>query len=114
MPNHYNQKIYKNRRQRINTILISSICGTLVFVTSFAYIYLNSKLIQTQHNLKSAITSWQKDQSKFNELTSQLAKVYNLDVIENKAINELFMHKPMAHQIVYIDVGEESFTRYDK
>lgn len=103
------------RKRRINSnIIVSIVCGAAVFLSSFAYIDLNATLIQEQHDLRAINVAWQQQQSKLNELTSELAKSYNLDIIEDKAINELSMHKPMAHQIVYIDIKEESFVTYAK
>ncbi|ONI45321.1 hypothetical protein AN641_00610 [Candidatus Epulonipiscioides gigas] len=108
------QKQQAPLKLNLNSVFITSIiCIAILFVSSFSYVTLNSQVLEAQHQLKLTNKIWQESLSQLNKLTSILAQAYDLDIIEEKAVNELLMHKPLPHQIVYIDIKKESFTEYE-
>ena len=52
--------------------------------------------------------------SAISETQATISEKLNLDYIRERAANELSMREPLPHQIVYIELPEESYTSYEK
>lgn len=89
-----------------------TLCGMALFAASLVYVhsYSNLRLKQSQLNTlkKEKITL----ANQITTIESEMTKKMDLDRIKERAINELGMQKPLAYQIVYIDMPEQSYTTY--
>lgn len=90
-----------------------SVCVLVLFVSSFMYINGYASLRTKQRELnglkneKIAITN------EITKVKAEMSKRLDLEYIRQRAINELGMRKPLAHQIVYIQLPEKSYTTYN-
>ncbi len=94
--------------------LISGVCFFSVFSSAFAYTHLTSVLTVKQNELANLNIELQSIRSDINTIKSNIAISIDLGTIEKRANEELGMNKPAPHQIVYIDIKEESYTVYGK
>lgn len=91
-----------------------SICGMVLFICSFFYIHSYATLRIKQMELRNL-----KDQkimvtNNITEMQAKIDKKLDLSAIEEKATRQLGMTKPYAHQIVYIELPEKSYTTYQQ
>ena len=80
----------------------------LVFF-NFYYLDIKSiiKVINTLKNEKIAVANT------ITKVEADITKKLDLDYIRQRATDELGMRKPLAHQIVYIQLPEKSYTSYN-
>ncbi|MBP3887165.1 MAG: hypothetical protein J6F30_05885 [Cellulosilyticum sp.] len=89
-----------------------SLCGVALFVASMIYVHNYSQLRSKQSQLNTLKTEKITLANKITTIESEMTKKMDLDTIRERAINELGMQKPLAYQIVYIDLPEQSYTTY--
>lgn len=89
-----------------------SVCGMVLFVCSLMYINSYASLRTKQlelnglKNQKIAVTN------AITKTEAEMAKKLDLETIRKRASEEFGMRKPLAHQIVYIQLPEKSYTSY--
>lgn len=90
-----------------------SVCVLILFTSSFMHInsYASLRTKQKELNVlkneKIALTN------AITKIEADMAKKLDLEYIRERAINELGMRKPLAHQIVYIQLPDKSYTSYN-
>ncbi len=89
-----------------------TLCGVALFAASMMYVHSYSGLRSKQSELNTLKTEKVTLANKITTVEAQMTKKMDLDVIKERAINELGMQKPLAYQIVYIDMPEQSYTTY--
>ncbi len=91
-----------------------SVCGFFVFTCTFMYVHLYSTLATAQAELKLVKNEIRETRSSISYTQSQISEKLNLDYIRQRASKELNMAEPLPHQIVYIELPEQSHTLYNK
>lgn len=91
-----------------------SLCGVAIFVCSLVYVHHYASLRITQSELQSLKNEKIMVTNSITEMQAKIDEKLDLSVIEERASRELGMTKPSAHQIVYIELPEKSFTSYDQ
>ncbi len=91
-----------------------SICGVILFASAFLYINSYASLRAKQDQLIDLKNNRIALKSAISETQAKISEKLNLDYIRERAANELGMKEPLPHQIVYIELPEESYTSYDK
>ncbi len=90
----------------------SGVCLGTSLVTIFSFLGLQTNFMMKQIELQSLNTQLQNTKSTINTVQSNITSNLNLDYIESIAQEELGMISPMPHQIVYLDIQNESYTTY--
>lgn len=91
-----------------------SLCGIMVFMSAFVYVYMYSALVTKQGQLQTIKAEIRALKSTVSLTESKISENLNLDYIRDRASRELGMREPAAHQIVYIQLPKQSYTIYDK
>ena len=91
-----------------------AICGAVLFSCSMFYIGNYAQLRINQTELKTLKDEKIMVTNAITELQAKMHEELDLSKIEAKATNELGMTKPYAHQIVYIELPEKSYTTYEQ
>ncbi len=84
----------------------------ILFLSSFFYTHLTSLFTQKQSELTALNMQLQNIKSAVNTVRSEIAIELDLDQIEQIAIEQLGMQKPLPNQIVYLEIPEEGYTTY--
>ena len=90
-----------------------SICGVVLFTSAFLYINSYASLRAKQDQLIDLKNNMIALKSSISETQAKISETLNLDYIRERAASELGMREPLPHQIVYIELPEESYTSYD-
>lgn len=98
----------------INFGMQLSICGAVLFTSAFLYINSYASLRAKQDQLIDLKNDIIVLKSTISETQAKISEMLNLDYIRERAASELGMREPLPHQIVYIELPEESYTSYDK
>lgn len=91
-----------------------SFCGIVLFTSAFLYINSYASLRAKQGQLIELKNNMIAVKSAISETQATISEKLNLDYIRERAANELGMREPLPHQIVYIELPEESYTSYEK
>lgn len=91
-----------------------SLCGITIFLCSLVYVHGYAQFITKQAQLKNIKTDIRTIKSSISLTESQISEKLNLDVIRDRASQELGMSEPLPHQIVYIQLPQTSYTIYDQ
>lgn len=91
-----------------------SLCGMSLFAVALMYVHSYSSLRSKQTELNTLKAEKITLANQITTIEAQMTKKTDLDAIKERAVNELGMQKPLAYQIVYIDMPEESYTTYHK
>ncbi|MHC1747404.1 MAG: hypothetical protein AB9856_03325 [Cellulosilyticaceae bacterium] len=89
-----------------------SLCGILLFASTFSFVYTYSILSSKQRELKNLKIELREAKSDISSTEAIIAEALNLDYIRQRAQSELKMSEPLPHQVVYIDFPKESYTTY--
>lgn len=91
------------------------VVGTLaVFVSSGLFVWGCAIVSAKQYDLKQVKVEVRELKSQVNTKKALIASATNLDHIKLRAMNELKMAEPLAHQITYLDIKKTSYTVVDK
>ena len=90
-----------------------TLCGVALFSAAIMYVHSYSSLRSKQSELNALKKEKITLANQITTIEAQMIKKMDLDKIKEKAINELGMQKPLAYQIVYIDMPEQSYTTYN-
>jgi len=103
-------------RRKIDTAfgLQVSLCGIAIFACSLIYVHHYAGLRMTQIELQNLKNEKIMVTNNITEMQAKIDEKLDLSVIEERASREFGMTKPSAHQIVYIELPEKSFTSYDQ
>ncbi len=87
--------------------------ATFAIVASFAltYVTISAKVLEKKFEIQDLSAQLKEIKEVNSYLETQIAKNLDLDYIEQYASVNLKMQKPASHQIVYIDVPKESYTK---
>ncbi|OON99749.1 MAG: hypothetical protein ATN35_11075 [Epulopiscium sp. Nele67-Bin004] len=102
------------KKKSVMPAVVSGVCCLTIFSSAFVYIHLTSQLTVKQSELANLNIELQNIRSDINTIRSNIAISIDLGTIEKRANEELGMNKPSPHQLVYIDIKEESYTVYGK
>lgn len=91
-----------------------SMCGIVLFACAILYVHGYSSLRAKQTHLNDLKAEKVTVVNQIKNVEAKMTKQLDLDTIKERAINELGMQKPLAYQIVYIDLPEQSHTTYDE
>lgn len=89
-----------------------TLCGAVLFVCSMLYIHSYSSLRAKQTELNTLKTQKITISNQITSVQAEMTKKLDLEQIRQRAVNELNMQKPLAYQIVYIDLPEKGYTTY--
>ncbi|WP_058485632.1 FtsB family cell division protein [Defluviitalea phaphyphila] len=99
------KRIIKYKLKLIGNVFLIFL-GCLFLMKQYASITSNQKEIK---NMKKEL---EEIQNANILLKSEIAKSIDLDMVKQKAMQELGMVEPSPHQIIYIDVPKISYTAY--
>ena len=85
-----------------------------VFLSSAVFVWECAVISSKQYDLKQAKVQVRELKNQVSTKRASIATATNLDNIKLRAINELKMAEPRAHQITYIDIKKTSYTVVDK
>lgn len=91
-----------------------SMCGAIIFACSFLYIGNYAQLRVKQNELKALKEEKIVVTDAITKARAQMTSKLDLTQIEQIAMNDLNMTKPLPHQIVYITLPEQSHTTYEQ
>ncbi|OOB78781.1 MAG: hypothetical protein BEN18_06185 [Epulopiscium sp. Nuni2H_MBin001] len=102
-------------RARVNKpLVVSVLCVSMLTISAAIYLTMVTNLMMAQLEVEALNQQLQTTKSKVNTLQSVITTNLDLDYIEQQAIEQLNMVKPLPHQIIYIDVPQENYTTYGK
>lgn len=90
-----------------------TVCGVILFACSILYINSYAMLRTKQDALNTLKNEKIAVANSITKVEADITKKLDLDYIRQRATDELGMRKPLAHQIVYIQLPEKSYTSYN-
>lgn len=90
-----------------------TICGVVLFTCSMLYINSYASLRTKQSELNALKNEKIAIANSITKVEAQITKKLDLEYIRQRAMDELGMRKPLAHQIIYIQLPEKSYTSYN-
>ncbi len=90
------------------------LCATVLFSSVFVYVSMYASLNMKQSELKQLKNDVREAKSNINEIESVIAAKLNLEHIQQVASTQLHMREPLPHQVVYIELPENSYTVYQE
>lgn len=93
-----------------NSTLI--ICGLLMFISCMYFVNTTSSIQIKQQELKSIARQLRDTDSLINNVRAQIDAKYDVEKIESLAETHLNMRKPLPHQVVYLNIDDDSYTVY--
>ena len=110
------KKTVTKKHSRYDWVFISVLgtCFSIVFLSAFAFVALSSNLSEQQEILQDINTQIRETQSSINSTQAIIASHLDLTYIQKVATEQLQMAEPLPHQVVYIQLSEESYTVYDE
>lgn len=90
------------------------LCAAVLFSSIFVYVSMYASLNMKQSELKQLKNEMREAKSNVNEMESAIAAKLNLEYIQEVASTQLHMREPLPHQVVYIDLTENSYTVYQE
>lgn len=89
-----------------------AVCGVFLFACSMLYINSYAMLRTKQSELNALKNEKIVVANAITKVEADITKKLDLEYIRQRATDELGMRKPLAHQIVYIQLPEKSYTSY--
>lgn len=90
-----------------------SICGLILFACALMYINSYASLRTKQKELNALKNEKIAVSNAITKVEAEMSQKLDLEYIKQRASEELGMRKPLAHQIVYIQLPEKSYTLYN-
>lgn len=90
-----------------------AVCGVFLFACSMLYINSYAMLRTKQSELNALKNEKIAVANAITKVEADITKKLDLEYIRQRATDELGMRKPLAHQIVYIQLPEKSYTSYN-
>lgn len=90
-----------------------TVCGVVLFACSMLYINSYASLRTKQSTLNALKNEKIAVANAITKVEAQITKKLDLEYIRQRATEELGMRKPLAHQIIYIQLPEKSYTSYN-
>ncbi len=90
-----------------------SLCSVVLCISAFMYINSYATLSCKQRELNTLKNEMVNLKSEISDTEAKISEALNLDTIRERASKELGMREPLAHQIIYIQTQEQSYTGYD-
>ena len=78
-----------------------------MYINSYASLRTKQKELNALKNEKIAVSN------AITKVEAEMSQKLDLEYIKQRASKELGMRKPLAHQIVYIQLPEKSYTLYN-
>ncbi|MGL4362493.1 MAG: hypothetical protein ACRCSG_04365 [Cellulosilyticaceae bacterium] len=94
-------------------IIKMSVCGFVIFASSWSFITRTSNLSEKQRTLKNITTRIRETQSEIYNVQAIISANLDLESIQNIAQTQLNMAEPLPHQVVYLELPQESYTVYN-
>ncbi|ONI42238.1 hypothetical protein AN396_01945 [Candidatus Epulonipiscium fishelsonii] len=89
-------------------------CVLTIFICACIYMYASVQFSIKQTELRNLNTKVQQLESSINTVEANIISKLDLANIKQQAIQELGMSEPLPHQIIYINLPEESYVTYGK
>lgn len=90
-----------------------TVCGIALFTCAMLYISSYATLRTKQSELNDLKNQKIAVANAITKVQADITKKLDLEYIRQRAEEELGMRKPLAHQIVYIQLPEKSYTAYN-
>lgn len=103
----------EERKQKFRSRLGLILSFAMVFIACTTFVWGCAVVSYKQHELKQAKTEIRELKNQVNTTKSLIASATNLDHIKERAIKELNMAEPLAHQIIFLDINKTSYTVTD-
>ncbi|MGL5677289.1 MAG: hypothetical protein ACRDDX_12800 [Cellulosilyticaceae bacterium] len=89
-------------------------CGAALFIAAISFVHLTSELATKQRRLEQITSQIRETQSAINSMQAIIASQLDLDAIQKVAQTQLGMAEPLPHQVVYLELPQESYTVYNE
>lgn len=106
-------KVAPKKKADITFGVQMTVCGITLFVCSMLYINGYATLRTKQSELNALKNEKIAVANAITKVEADITKKLDLEYIRQRATDELGMRKPLAHQIVYIQLPEKSYTSYN-
>lgn len=106
-------KVPPNKKADVALGLQIAVCGVFLFACSMLYINSYAMLRTKQSKLNALKNEKIAVANAITKVEADITKKLDLEYIRQRATDELGMRKPLAHQIVYIQLPEKSYTSYN-
>lgn len=106
-------KVAPKKKADITFGVQMTVCGITLFVCSMLYISGYATLRTKQSELNALKNEKIAVINAITKIEADITKKLDLEYIRQRATDELGMRKPLAHQIVYIQLPEKSYTSYN-
>lgn len=93
-------------KKKLNIVLST----VIVFIACTGFVWGCAVVSHKQYELKEAKAQVRELKSQVNTTKALIASATNLDTVKKRAINELHMIEPLAHQIIFLDIEKTSYT----
>ena len=103
----------EEKRQKFRRRLGLTFSFGMVFIACTTFVWGCAVVSYKQHELQQAKTEVRELKNQVNTTKSLIASSTNLDHIKERAVNELNMAEPLAHQIIFLDISKLSYTVTD-
>ena len=90
-----------------------ALCGSILFASALSFVHLTSELSERQRELRQVTTQVRETQSMINSVQAIIASHLDLESIQTIAQEQLGMAEPLPHQVVYLELPQESYTIYN-
>ena len=90
-----------------------TLCGVVLFTCAMLYINTYATLRTRQSELNTLKNEKIAVANAITKVEADITKKLDLEYIRQRATDELGMRKPLAYQIVYIQLPEKSYTTYN-
>ncbi len=104
----------KRVKTRVDKVYVAkmSMCCASVFVAALAFVGLTAQLAKQQQYLTRLTKDIREVQSAINSTKAVIAAGVDLETVQKVAKESLGMAEPLAHQVVYLELPQESYTSY--
>lgn len=104
----------KHTKQANSAFMVQIVaCSLVLFVAAGLYIHQYAVLGSKQKQIRALNEEMRQLKSTISLAQSKKSQKFDTEYIRERAVNELGMSDPLAHQIVYIELPKESYTVYD-
>ena len=100
----------EEKRQSFRRRASITFSALIIFVASTTFVWGCAVVAYKEHALKEAKAEIRNLKSQVNTTKALIASSTNLDHIKDRAINELNMTEPLAHQIIFLDIAKTSYA----
>lgn len=109
-PRKSKEEIREEKRRVFKHRLSICLSCMAIFIASIVFVWGSAVVSYKENMLEQAKSEMRDLQSQVNTTKALIAASTNLDHIKDRAIKELNMTEPLAHQIIILDIAKTSYT----